>query len=89
MAMTHRARKRLSLLILAVGLPLYIIAVWILLNWIDDTFGRLPILAEMALYIVIGVAWALPLRAVFRGVGQPDPGAEPQQKQAGPSDPPV
>jgi hypothetical protein len=89
MALTHRARKRLSLLILVVGLPLYIIAVWVLLNWIDDTFGRLPILAEMALYIAIGVLWALPLRAIFRGVGQPDPDAMPQQKQADPSDPPV
>ena len=73
MALTYRARRRLSLLILLIGLPLYVIAVWVLLNWIDDTFGRLPILAEMALYITIGVAWALPLRAIFRGIGQPDP----------------
>jgi hypothetical protein len=89
MALSYRARRRLSLLILVVGLPLYIIAVWVLLNWIDDTFGRLPILAEMALYVAIGVVWVLPLKAVFRGIGQPDPDAVAQSKQADPSDPPV
>jgi len=89
MALSYRARRRLSLLILVVGLPLYIIAVWVLLNWVDDTFGRLPILAEMALYVGIGMLWVLPLRRVFRGIGQPDPDALPHRKQADPSDPPV
>ncbi|MFZ1467886.1 MAG: DUF2842 domain-containing protein [Paracoccaceae bacterium] len=87
MALSYRARKRLSLLILLVGLPLYIIAALVVVNWADDRWGRLPIWAEVAVYVGLGVLWALPFRAVFRGVGQPDPGHD--TKQAGPSDPPA
>ncbi len=73
MPLAYKTRKRLSLLILLVGLPLYIIAAVTLVSWADARWGRLPILAEVAVYVGLGVLWALPFRAVFRGVGQADP----------------
>jgi hypothetical protein len=30
---------------------------------------------ELAIYVGLGVIWALPFKAVFKGVGQPDPDA--------------
>ena len=77
MALSYRARRRLSLLILLVGMPLYIIAAVTLVNWFDARFGRLPIAVEFGVYVLLGVIWILPFRAVFRGVGQPDPEAAP------------
>ncbi|MCX7646175.1 MAG: DUF2842 domain-containing protein [Rhodobacteraceae bacterium] len=71
MALSYRTRKRLSLLVLAVGLPLYIAAAVFAVS----LFERPPVWLELAVYLLLGVVWALPLRAVFRGVGQPDPEA--------------
>jgi hypothetical protein len=69
--MTYAARRRLSLVLLLVWLPLYVVAA----VWLVDQFPRLPVAAEFALYVALGVLWALPFRAVFRGVGKPDPDA--------------
>ena len=52
-------------------MPAYIVAVITVLN----LFPRLPFLAELAVYVGLGILWALPLRFIFRGVGQPDPDA--------------
>jgi membrane protein implicated in regulation of membrane protease activity len=71
MALSYRTRKRLSLLILAVGLPLYIAAA----VFVVSLFERPPVWLEFIVYVALGIVWALPLRAVFRGVGQPDPDA--------------
>lgn len=71
MTLSHKARKRLSLLILVVALPLYIVVVVNVLA----LFDRPPFWLELAVYIALGIVWALPLKAVFRGVGQPDPDA--------------
>jgi membrane protein implicated in regulation of membrane protease activity len=71
MALSYRTRKRLSLLILAVGLPLYIAAA----VFVVSLFERPPVWLEFLVYVVLGLIWILPLRAVFRGVGQPDPDA--------------
>lgn len=72
MALSHKARKRWSLVILLVGLPVYIVAAVTLTGLID----RPPFLLELAIYIGLGFLWALPFRAVFRGVGRADPEAE-------------
>ncbi len=72
MALSYKARKRWSLVILVIGLPLYVI----LAVGIVGMFDRPPILLELAVYIALGFLWALPFRAVFRGVGQPDPQAD-------------
>ena len=73
MALSYKTRKRLSILLLLVWLPAYIVAAVKLVSLID----RPPILLELALYIGLGILWALPFRRIFRGVGQPDPEAGP------------
>lgn len=72
MALGYKARKRLSLLILLVGMPVYVVLAVTLMNHIQ----RLPIWAEVPAYLILGFAWIVPFRAVFLGVGQPDPDTE-------------
>lgn len=76
MALSYRARKRLSLLILAVGMPLYIVVAVNVVDWANARWGRLPIWAELAVFVTLGLIWALPCRSLFRGIGQPDPEAK-------------
>ncbi len=75
MALSYKARKRWSLAILVIGVPAYVVVAVTLVNWLDRTFGRQPILIEVVIYVVLGIAWALPFRRVFVGVGKPDPDA--------------
>lgn len=72
MALSYKARRRWSLVILLVGLPLYIVAAVTLVGWLE----RPSIPVELLIYVALGVVWALPFRLVFRGVGQADPDAE-------------
>ena len=67
--LSYKARRRLSLLILLVGLPLYIV---VAVNVIA-LFDRPSILVEVFVYVSLGVLWAFPFKYVFRGVGQADP----------------
>jgi predicted MFS family arabinose efflux permease len=67
--LSYKARRRWSLVILLIGLPLYIIAVVTVLNWM----GQPPFLLELLIYIVLGFAWMLPFKFVFTGVGKADP----------------
>lgn len=69
MTLGYTTRKRLALLILVVGMPVYIIVAATLIGWMD----RPPMWAELLIYVGLGVAWAVPFRAIFRGIGQPDP----------------
>jgi len=78
MALSYKARRRLSLLILIVGLPAYIVAAISVVN----LFERPPFLLELAIYIGLGVLWALPFKFIFRGVGKPDPEATSDEKKA-------
>jgi len=75
MALSYKARRRWSLFILLVGMPAYIGFVW----WVMSLVGRLPFLVEMVVYIFLGVAWILPFKFVFIGVGQADPDAPPEE----------
>lgn len=68
--MELKTRKRLSLLILVVLMPLYVVVAVTLMNWLDARFGRQPILIELLVYVGLGVLWALPFRRVFLGVGK-------------------
>ena len=61
-----KLKKRLSLLILLVGLPVYIILSITVLNLLD----RPPIIVELGIYLILGVLWALPFKYIFRGVGK-------------------
>ena len=67
--LSYKARRRLSLLILLVGLPLYIVSA---VNVIA-LFDRPSILVEVLVYVSLGVLWAFPFKYVFRGVGHADP----------------
>lgn len=68
MALSHKARRRWSLVILLVGLPAYVVAAVTVLNWLD----RPPFWVELLVYAGLGFLWALPFRAVFRGIGRED-----------------
>jgi predicted membrane channel-forming protein YqfA (hemolysin III family) len=78
MALSYKARRRLSLLILLLGLPGYVVVAVTIMSTID----RPPLWLELVIYIGLGILWALPFKAVFRGIGQPDPEApkEPADK---------
>lgn len=71
MALSYKARRRLSLLILILGIPAYIVAAVVLVS----LFERPPMWLELVIYVALGVVWALPLKRVFLGVGQADPDA--------------
>ncbi|AWB47754.1 DUF2842 domain-containing protein [Gemmobacter aquarius] len=71
MALTYKTRRRLSLLILLVGLPLYIVVALTVVGWFD----RPSILLELLVYVALGIVWALPFKFIFKGVGQDDPDA--------------
>lgn len=75
MALSYKARRRWSLLILVLGLPVYIVLAVVLMAAI----GRPPIWLEFLIYVFLGVAWAFPLKFVFRGIGKEDPDAGPQE----------
>ena len=61
-----KLKKRLSLLILLVGLPVYIILSITVLNLLE----RPPIIVELGIYLILGILWALPFKYIFRGVGK-------------------
>lgn len=69
MALSYKARKRLSLLILVLGLPAYVVVAVTIVN----LFDRPPVWLEFLIYAVLGILWALPLKRVFAGVGRQDP----------------
>lgn len=69
MPLPHRTRKRLALLILLVGLPLYVVVAVNLVDWL----GRPSFWVELLVYVGLGLVWILPLKSVFLGVAQADP----------------
>ena len=71
MPLSYKARRRWSLVILLIGLPLYVVAAVTVVNWLD----RPPLWLEFFVYVGLGVIWALPFRFIFLGVGQADPDA--------------
>lgn len=84
MALDYKTRRRWSLIVLVVGLPAYIALAW----WVTSLLPqRPPVLLELAVYVGLGVLWALPLRFVFLGVGREDPDAPPPRAAAKREDP--
>jgi hypothetical protein len=70
MRLGWRARRRWSLVVLLVGLPVYVVAAVTIMTALE----RPPLVVELAVYVLLGVLWALPLRFVFRGVGREEEG---------------
>ena len=77
MKLSWAARRRLSLVLLLVGLPLYVVAAVTIMNRLD----RPGLLVELLVYVGLGVVWALPFRFVFLGVGRPDPDAAEEERR--------
>jgi hypothetical protein len=73
-ALSYKTRKRLSILILLVGLPLYIV---VAVNVVEMFDGRASS-SSFLIWVALGILWALPLKAIFKGVGQADPDAPPR-----------
>lgn len=69
--LSYKARRRWSLVVLLIGLPVYLVVAVTIVG----LFDRPPFLVELLIYLVLGVIWALPLKFVFKGVGQADPKA--------------
>ncbi|MCY4006540.1 MAG: DUF2842 domain-containing protein [Rhodobacteraceae bacterium] len=69
MMLTLKTRRRLSLLLLCVGLPVYIgVTVTIV-----SSLQRPHIVIEFAIYAAAGILWAVPFKKLFRGIGAADP----------------
>ncbi|GLQ34605.1 hypothetical protein GCM10007939_08880 [Amylibacter marinus] len=71
MALSYKARRRWSLVLLLIWMPVYII----LCIGIIAMLPPLHFILQFVMYLVLGVAWALPFKSLFRGVGKPDPDA--------------
>ncbi|THH35739.1 DUF2842 domain-containing protein [Aliishimia ponticola] len=67
--MNYKTRKRLSLLVLILGLPAYIVVAVTIVG----LFDRPSIWLELLVYVGLGVIWIAPLKRLFLGVGQADP----------------
>lgn len=82
MALGYKARRRWALVVLLVGLPAYVVGVITVVGWLNPPDAQvrtgLWLVLEFCTYVALGVAWAIPLRFVFKGVGQPDPDAGPE-----------
>ncbi|WP_288929000.1 DUF2842 domain-containing protein [uncultured Maritimibacter sp.] len=69
MALSLKARKRWSLVVLLIGLPLWTI---VAVN-LADLINRDSILVELIVFVVLGVAWILPFKKLFQGVAAMPP----------------
>ena len=63
---SYRLKRFLAIIVLLLWLPFYIVLV---LN-ILALFERPSLVVELSVYVLAGVLWALPFKALFKGVGQ-------------------
>ncbi|MEJ8559892.1 DUF2842 domain-containing protein [Yoonia sp. GPGPB17] len=78
--MQYKARKRLAIFVLVIGLPVYIILAVTIMSYMMTQEIRFPLVVELFAYVALGIGWAFPLKWVFKGIGQPDPNEPPQQQ---------
>ena len=69
MTIGYKNRRRISLILLLVGLPTYIIFA---INLVA-LFERPSLLVELLIYLGLGIIWAFPFKFIFKGIGQADP----------------
>ncbi|MBZ4023516.1 hypothetical protein CKO11_13725 [Rhodobacter sp. TJ_12] len=81
MALKYRTRRRLSLLVLVLGLPAYIVVAISAVAWAEARWGMMPWWGAVLTYLVLGVLWIVPLKPIFIGVGKPDPDADPPEQK--------
>ena len=65
---SYRLKRVFVLLILLLWLPVYVVLVLNLLAY----FERPNLIIELLVYVVAGVFWAWPFKALFKGIGQAD-----------------
>lgn len=70
--MTYKQKRRWALFLLVFFLPIYIIFAVAVMS----VAGRAPLFVEFGIYVFLGIAWVLPFKKVFLGIGQPDPEAK-------------
>ena len=75
MALSYKGRRRMALLVLVVGLPIYILVASVLAT----TIAPDSVLVTLLLYVGLGIVWILPFKSVFKGIGQEDPNATPRR----------
>ena len=72
MALSYEVRRRWSLIILVIGLPVYaMVAVSLVAK-----LPALPKVLEFIMYVALGIGWVFPLKFVFQGIGQADPDSD-------------
>ena len=77
MALSYKARRRWALIILLIGLPVYIVVAVTLADWLRaNVYDGPQILIELIVFVVLGILWIVPLKPIFKGVGQADPDAD-------------
>ena len=59
-----KQRKKIAYFVLFIFLPLYVIFVMSILNYV----GRLNIWLEFLTYILLGIIWVFPFKFVFKGL---------------------
>jgi hypothetical protein len=79
MALSYKARRRWSLLILLIGMPVYIIIVANLVAFLPE----LSKIVEFFMYVVLGIVWIIPVKFIFMGIGQEEPDA--RNEKGGPN----
>lgn len=77
MALSYKARRRWSLVILLVALPLYIVVAVTFTDWLRARYDGLSATVEIMIFVALGIVWVLPLKPIFKGVGQADPNVPP------------
>jgi hypothetical protein len=75
MGLSYKAKRRWSLFILLVGMPIYALVAVAIMSQLD----RFPIVIEFVAYVLLGIGWVFPFKRVFLGIGQPDPDAPPEE----------
>lgn len=69
MALSYKSRRRWALILLLVWLPFYIVVAVSVLAFMPTP----PKWLQLIIYILLGILWALPFKAVFKGVGREEP----------------
>ena len=64
----YKLKRLIVLLVLLLWLPFYIVLVINLVAY----FERPNLIIELLIYVIAGVFWAWPFKALFKGIGQPD-----------------
>ncbi len=63
---SYKLKRFFAILVLLLWLPFYIVLV---LN-VLALFERPSLIVELLVYVIAGVFWALPFKALFKGIGQ-------------------